>query len=126
MAAGSADGLVIFDCPGSNKTLQGQHNNVSPPVIGGVAAASADGVVLFLSTMLWKNLSLLNYHPASAKPPAPLLDKEGSFVRVTVRQVDTVRPASQSLSALSRGIHSLRPSHRRPRLPPVAEPSQRQ
>ena len=39
-----------------------------------MAAASADGVVVTI-----KNLILLNYHPASAKPPAPLLNKEGSF-----------------------------------------------
>jgi hypothetical protein len=37
-----------------------------------VAAASADGVVV------QKNLILFNYHPASAKPPALLLNKEGS------------------------------------------------
>src|SRR5215204_6056528 len=61
----------------------------SPPCLGGVDAASADGVVILKNLiLLWRtgysnrNQILQNYHPASAKPPAPLLNKEGSSEKI--------------------------------------------
>src|SRR5215204_780030 len=88
----------------------------SPPCLGGVDAASADGVVILKNLiLLWrtgysnKNQILLNYHPASAKPPAPLLNKEGSSEKKNPHSPITIHhspifkvSASQSLYTFPR------------------------
>ena len=68
MAAGrQGDREIPLRLSALNTILFGNKN--SPPVLGGVDAASADGVVHWQPP----------HHPALAKPRAPLLRQEGSY-----------------------------------------------